>query len=811
MTFNLPQTLTYKRVSYLKRTPPAGVERFLALVCFAGFVVSIISDKSYNLGVVQSISFILFAAFGVLFLDGCFKTQKIIGSQKPDLAKVSNPDNIAESLDLSAVRLLFGLDTRDPLIAMDILERLLKYPEYRFIREKLNLGPDVLIDISGDGCSFDIILSNALNFSQISKDDFIKGYHIFAALAQSYAPFKNYLAKREIFPGSIISIGRWQERIEETKKESKHFWDRDNLIRKNPIGRNLSSGFTYQLDKFATDLRVELDFDSYNPKIIYRQSSVDQLAKALAKGDGAFIVGDPGVDRHMIVKDLMWFSSKGLLGGYLNNLKFFKLDASTVISHSGGSFGQIEPFLESLFNEAIRAKNVVIVIDGVHNFLSPETGVGIVGKINISSLLTRYFGVNNFRLIGITNPRDYASAIESNPEVSSHIEKIEALAFSEDETLTLLEDTMPKAFTYRALEKIIEISQVYIQEFPLPKKAIDLANRVVAESLRTHLKVIDVPFVEAVASQVVSVPIGQANEREKEILLSLEDLMQQRVIGQEFAISEIANALRRARAEVRKNDRPIGSFLFLGPTGVGKTETAKALAANYFGEEKIIRLDMSEFQDASSIERIIGNAKEGGVFTDSVRDNPFSLILLDEIEKAHPSILNLFLTILDEGYISDGLSRKISFLNTIIIATSNAGANQIRDAIEQKKDLKEFRPVFIDYLLDNSIFKPEFINRFDDVVLFSPLTQDNLAKIAKLQLKSLAKTMQEQGIIFNPSDELCAKIAEMGFKTEFGGREIRRIIQDNIQNAIAKQVLSGVLTAGSSFTVNAKDFSLNII
>jgi len=328
--------------------------------------------------------------------------------------------------------------------------------------------------------------------------------------------------------------------------------------------------------------------------------------------------------------------------------------------------------------------------------------------------------------------------------------------------------------------------------------------------LRKEKKVLP-KHIARIITEKTEIPVGEIASEEKEALLNLEDLIHQRIINQEEAVREVSTALRRARSEITIRKGPMGCFLFLGPTGVGKTETSKALAENYFGsEDKMIRLDMSEFQDIKDIPRLIGSEKETGLLTSLVRESPFSLILLDEIEKAHPNILNLFLQVLDEGHLTDGFGRKINFKNTIIIATSNAGYQVILKAIKEKTNWSMIKQELLDFLFQNGIFRPEFINRFDAMVVFQPLSKENLLDIAELMLSGLKKNLEEKGIGFVITRELKEKIVELGYNPTFGAREMRRVIQDKIENVLAEALLSGELKRGQKIGIDPTEFKLII-
>jgi len=316
-----------------------------------------------------------------------------------------------------------------------------------------------------------------------------------------------------------------------------------------------------------------------------------------------------------------------------------------------------------------------------------------------------------------------------------------------------------------------------------------------------------------VVSRKVGVKVGAIDTAESKVLINMEAELHKRLIGQNEAVNAVAAALRRSRAGLSGEKRPIAAFLFYGPTGVGKTELAKALTATYYGDEKLmIRLDMSEYQESENLNRLIGEETEkgfqGGYLTEAVRSRPFSLILLDEIEKANPKVLDLFLQVLDEGRITDGLGRKIDFTNTIIIATSNAGSKEIAEQTEKGTDYKTVTKMLEPRLRES--LRVEFLNRFDKVIMFRSLTPIEVEQITELMLKLEAKKLEEKGINLTFTKEIVAELARLGYDKVYGARELRRVIQERIEDPVARLIVEGKLKSGgelelqdlNSFVIN---------
>lgn len=291
------------------------------------------------------------------------------------------------------------------------------------------------------------------------------------------------------------------------------------------------------------------------------------------------------------------------------------------------------------------------------------------------------------------------------------------------------------------------------------------------------------------------------------MLLHLEDLLHERMINQVHAVNAVANALRRARSGVRNQNRPIGSFLFLGPTGVGKTELAKALANVYFGgEDHMVRLDLNEYGQASDVSRLIADAAtDSRSLTAQIAKQPFSVVLLDEIEKAHPNVLNTLLQLLDEGILRDTNNRDVSFRDAIIIATSNAGADRIRQYIEAGYKLDQFEEQFTNELIDSGQFKPEFLNRFDEITVFRPLTEDELMQVVELMLAGINKTLAQQQVKVEVDDDAKRKLVHVGYDPRLGARPLRRVVQRTVENIVAQRVLADELNAGQTAHITLQE------
>lgn len=638
-------------------------------------------------------------------------------------------------------------------------------------------------------------------------------------LAQNDLSFQRFLTENNLKPQDVENLVKWLESLEKEFSERKKFWEWENLIKMGSLAKTWTAGYTITLDRFSRDLTLRVRKQGYQ-EMVGHKKEIERMERVLSKresGNNVLIVGESGSGRKSMVYELAKKSALGQSSPGLNYKRVVQLDVASLLAQAQ-STEEVETILDAIFSEALLAGNIILVIDEFHNFVG---GAARPGVIDVSAIISKYLRLPEFQIVAITTPEGLHRKIEQNSSLLSLFGKVELDEISEQDTLILiqkmalrLEYKYKKLFiSYPSLSSIIALSAKYLRAVPFPEKAIDLLDETAVYVL--HLpgkeKVILPEHVAKVVRDKTKIPVGEIEKKEREVLLNLESAVHERIINQEEAVKEISTALRRARAQITVRNGPMGVFLFLGPTGVGKTETSKALAEIYFGsEERMIRMDMSEFQNVGDIPRLIGSSGQEGLLTTPVRSNPFSLILLDELEKAHSNILNLFLQVFDEGHLTDGLGRKVDFRNAIIIATSNAGYQIILEALRQNTEWHRVKEKILNYLFSEGTFKPEFINRFDGVVIFKPLSKENLFDIAQLLLQKLNKNLKEKGIELVITEELKRKIVDLGYSPVFGAREMRRTLQDKVENVLAQAILSGELTRGSRAEIDPETFELKV-
>lgn len=526
----------------------------------------------------------------------------------------------------------------------------------------------------------------------------------------------------------------------------------------------------------------------------------------------ALLIGEAGAGKETIVEHLAWNLVHDRVPPALFDKRLVALDLSLLVA--GASELMIQERFKRIVYEILAAGNVILYIPEVHNLVRTSGTAYLSAADAILPILMN----DAFPVIGTTYPREYKQFIEPRSDFAGVFEKIRVEEVSETEAETLLvyegaalERTSGVMVTVRAIRAAVSLSKKYLRDRMLPGSASELLKDAAALTLRRDEKRVGKEEVIAVLEEKVRVPVHEATTLERETLLNLESLIHNSLIDQEEAVGVVADALREYRTGLARKGGPIAAFLFVGPTGVGKTELSKILARIMFGaESRMLRFDMSEYQEAMSIRRLIGvpDGSTGGALTDAVRENPYSVILLDEFEKAHPDILRLFLQVFDEGRLTDAIGRTIDFTSTILIATSNAHSDFIHNAVKKGMRMASIAEYLKARLVD--VFTPELLNRFSRIVVFNELSAKDVEKIATLNLAELTATLlNEQGVTLTFDPAAVSLVARLGYDPAYGARPLRRVIDERLRAPLAEKILAQEVVRGSRVTVAVDAASAN--
>jgi ATP-dependent Clp protease ATP-binding subunit ClpC len=689
---------------------------------------------------------------------------------------------------------------RQPISALQLWQLLATSWQAKFLVARFELDA-TLIEQTLAAATIDIdqVWSQVETISAQLELSTIQPGTVVAALFAVCPPLASYLVTIKLSPADLIEGAHWAARVDELTHIDRPLY--------GGIARDWASGFTPGLANFGTNLSQEVEAAHGNLSTQERTAQLDELVASLDSATGSVVlIGEPGVGKSALLLGLAERLLQGRASRSLAHYQIYTLSASAIISSAGGA-GDIERIVTSLLSEAGRAGNIIIALDEAQLFFGQGTGA-----VNLSQVLLPLLQARSFKLVLALTPGDWQRIKSTNASMASLLTPLVLAEPTEQTVLRVLADRAlylergGLRTTYAALREAYRLSGRYFQDEAYPGKALKLLESAVNHPDGTLLSAASVQ--QAIESQF-GVKVQQATATETDVLLHLEDKIHERMINQTRAVGVVANALRRARAGVSNPKRPIGSFLFLGPTGVGKTELARSLAALYFGSESnIIRLDMSEYQQISDVDRILaGAAQNPEGLLPKVRQQPFSVVLFDEIEKAHPNVLNLFLQLLDEGNLTDTTSHATSFKDVIIIATSNAGSDEIRTRIEAGEALEDFEQDFTNNLIDSGAFKPELLNRFDEIVLFRPLNEAELGQVVKLMISEVNKTIANQNITVAITDEAAAQLVAEGYDPRLGARPMRRMVQRKVEDTVAAMILRGEAKPGDTITLGLEQLN----
>jgi ATP-dependent Clp protease ATP-binding subunit ClpC len=649
---------------------------------------------------------------------------------------------------------------------------------------------------------------------------------------------------------------------------------RGAVIRGVEAGRPRESSSTPRLDEFGRDLTQEAREGKLDP-VIGRSDEVEQTIEILSRRtkNNPALLGEPGVGKTAIVEGIAQRIVNDEVPETLAGRRVIALDLAGMIA--GTKYrGEFEERLKTVIDEIRGAsEDLILFIDELHTVV----GAGAAeGAMDASNMLKPALARGELHVIGATTLDEYRKNIEGDPALERRFQPVFVREPTVEETIEILRGLKDRYEAFHRVrisdEAIVgaaELSDRYIRDRFLPDKAIDLIDQASARvRLRTKTKDDDTRSLEddlrrlarerdqataaedydragalrdelesrqtefeerrrgrqrapevtaddiaEVVSRATGIPVSQLTTEERERLMKLETELHGRIVGQDEAVVAVAEAVRRSRAGLGDPRRPVGSFLFLGPTGVGKTELARALAEALFGDENLmVRFDMSEFQERHTVSRLVGappgyvGYEEAGQLTEQVRRRPYSVLLFDEIEKAHADVFNILLQILDDGRLTDAQGRTVDFKHTVVIMTSNLGAARIQDYARRGDSFEELKAELMDVLRGS--FRPEFINRIDEIIVFRALTDEQLAEITELLLDRLARRLHAQGIEVVFTDEAVELLAHEGFDPEFGARPLRRTIQRLVENELSRMVLSDAIGPGDRVTVDALEGEL---
>jgi ATP-dependent Clp protease ATP-binding subunit ClpC len=619
-----------------------------------------------------------------------------------------------------------------------------------------------------------------------------------------------------------------------------------NIIREELTRSTTSERQTVQkkdtphLAEFSRDLTDAAVRGTLDP-LIGRDNEIDRVVQILCRRtkNNPVLIGEPGVGKTAIVEGLAQKIITGDIPSYLADKRILALDLSLVVA--GTKYrGQFEERLKTIMRELVENPQYIVFIDELHTLVGAGSAEGSLDAANI---LKPALSRGEIQCIGATTPAEFRKSIEKDRSLERRFQAVKVPAPNEIEAIGILEGIKERYESFhhveydtKAIESAVYQSNRYIPDRFLPDKAIDIIDEAGARVKLRYSQLanatkggsnysrydqevfeprhkISKEDIEDVIARWTGIPIASIKEEESQKLMRIEEELHKRVVSQEKAISALARAIRRSRAGLKNPNRPVGSFLFLGPTGVGKTEVARSLAEFLFGSERaMIRFDMSEFMEKHSVSKLIGSPpgyvghEEGGQLTERIKRNPYSVLLFDEIEKAHPDVFNILLQVFEDGHLSDSLGNSIDFKNTIIIMTSNIGARFIQKrghlGFQSSNDMQLEKMEEAVMGAVRQTFNPEFINRLDEIIVFEPLSDEDLLQVVSLLITQLNRTLERRNILIALTIEASRWIVEKTCKDRtYGARPLRRAIQKYVEDPLSEAVIQGKFEEGSQVEV----------
>jgi ATP-dependent Clp protease ATP-binding subunit ClpC len=654
------------------------------------------------------------------------------------------------------------------------------------------------------------ILIYALEEALLTESDVVHPEHLFLSLCKVFPVLQKLLQINNSSLDVLREIVRYNARLRKKRESTNIFNPNVAYYKKGGIAESWIYGYTYILSHFSKDLNKEVA-KSRDVFGIGHDKALEMLISTLGKvsNKNALLIGEAGTGKSSLIFGVAQRINKGDVPIQIRDKRIIQLDLNALIAHASKPNQNMEELIAKAMQELEAAGDVILFVDEFQELIpakAEKSGHSVAG------IMLPYILDSSFPIVGTVNNTDYKKYFYSNESLRQSFTNIEVEEVTLDDALYILEtkiDTLEENFncyiTFPALISAVELAHRYIKDRKLPSSAVQTIESACSWAQANNIDILTAEHVAKSVSIQKKINVTSISIEETTNLMKLEENIRKKVVGQDEAVSAIVDALRRARTDIRDPNKPIGVYLFLGPTGVGKTYISKVVCEEFFGKDhKMIRVDMSEYQEIESIDKFLGSTGDPNPqsisLIDQIKRNPHTVVLFDEIEKAHPQILDLFLQIFDEGRLTSNMGETVDFTNAIIICTSNIGSKILLDSLQKSDTLWEEAKSRALIELNHSL-RPELLNRFDKVIVFHPHDIENLTKIATLLLEELSERLAQKGFIIKWNDQIPMLIANKAQIPGMGARPLKRYIQDNIEGKIAQEIIEGELQSGDEIVI----------